>query len=467
MIPLWDFQEDLGVRARKSLRKHRSSLIVLPTGGGKSYITAWMIANGLSKDKTFYFCVHRKDLLTQMASTFKKFGIPFGFIAAGKPYNSFQPVQICSVQTLHNRIDSIPAPSVLIVDEAHFSCSKTYSHIIDSYKARGSYIIGKTATPWRMSGEGLGRHFDDMVVGPTVSELMERGFLSDYKLYAPSAPDLTGVHTKMGDYVKSEIEGVMDKTSITGNAVTHYQKYASGKRAVAFCVSIKHSKHVAENFKSAGIMALHVDGETPARDRMAAFKAFADGHVKILTSVSIFSEGLDLASLIERDVQIEAAILLRPTQSLSMYLQQVGRALRKKDNPAIILDHAANYTRHGLPDDDREWSLNSNKKKKSSGNEESDIAVKQCPVCFAVHRPSAVCPECGHVYEIKYRKIEELEGELNEVDVEEERRRRRAEQGGAKSVKDLAALGARRGYKNPEKWARYVYNARKAKEMMP
>jgi len=465
MIPLYDFQEELGTNARKSLRKFQSTLLVLPTGAGKSYITAWMVRNGLIKGNTAYFCVHRKDLVTQMSSTFRKFNIPFGYIASGRPYNPFMPVQICSIQTLYNRLHKVAVPSILIVDEAHFSCSKTYSEIIDVYKKAGAFIIGKTATPWRLSGEGLARHFDDMVIGPSVRELMDQGFLSRYKYYAPSVPDLTGIASRMGDYVKAELETAMDRNTIIGNAVSHYRKFAMNKRAVAFCVSIKHSVHVAESFRSAGIMALHVDGDTPMKDRMKAYHSFAKGEIKILTSVAIFSEGLDLASLVGSEVPIEAAILLRPTQSLSLFLQQVGRALRKKPEPAIILDHAGNYLRHGLPDEDREWSL-AGRPKKKRGEEEPEVRVRQCQECYAVHLPAPVCPECGYEYPINSRELVEEAGELKEIDIEQQRRLKRQEQGDANSLHKLIALGKDRGYKYPARWARHVYNSRVAKGMM-
>jgi DNA repair protein RadD len=464
MIELWDFQEILGTSARKALRKVLSVLVVLPTGGGKSIITAWMVKNAIAKGNTAYFCVHRKDLVTQMSGTFREFEIPFGYIAAGRKYNPFQPVQICSIQTLRNRLDKVPAPNILIVDEAHFSCSKTYSEIIDLYESKGTFIIGKTATPWRLSGEGLARHFKEMVVGPSVRELMDRGFLSKYKFYAPSKPDLSKTHSRMGDFVKEEIEEVMDRKTITGDAVKHYQKYAMNKKAVAFCVSIKHSQHVAESFRAAGIMALHVDGKTPHADRMKAFNAFADGEIKVLTSVAIFSEGLDLAALVGREVCIEAAILLRPTQSLSLFLQQVGRALRRKLEPAIILDHAGNYLRHGLPDDDREWTLSGRKKGKKK-EEEAAVQVRQCPECYAVHKPAPICPECQYKYPIQSREVEENDGDLEELNVEEIRRQKRKEQGGANSIEQLIALGKARGYKNPASWARHVFNGRKAKQM--
>ena len=463
---LYDFQKTLLQDARNELRTSKSVLVVLATGAGKSIITSEMIRGAVSKGKTAYFCVHRKDLVTQMSSTFKAFGIPFGYIAAGRIYNPMMPVQICSVQTLKNRLGKILPPDILIIDEAQFSCSSSYSEIIRSFKARGSYVIGKTATPWRMSGEGLGKHFESMVVGPTVRELMDQGFLSKYRIYAPSAPVLSGIGVRGGDYIESQLLEVVDKPSITGDAVNHYIKHAKGMRSVAFCISISHSEHVASAFRSAGINAVHVDYKTKPELRMQYFNDFADGKIKILTSVNIFSEGLDLAALVGREVCIESAILLRPTKSLTMYLQQVGRALRRKDYHAVILDHAGNCREHGLPDEDREWTLSNRKKApKKSDNNEKEERVKICGDCYMVHEPAPICPACGHVYPVVNRQPEEIEGELEEIDIEAQRKLKKKEQGGANSLTALIALGVSRGYKNPKSWATHVYNSRVAKRM--
>ena len=463
---LYDYQQKIIADTREALRTSKSVLVVAPTGSGKSVITAAMFKSAISKGKTAYFCVHRKDLVTQMAGTFKRFNIPFGYIASGRTRNPCMPVQICSVQTLANRIERTPAPDVLVVDEAHFSCSKSYSRIIDLYKLKGTVIIGKTASPSRLSGEGLGKHFSSMVVGPTVKTLMDDGFLSKYKIYAPSAPVLTGIKTRAGDYVEADLLDAVDKPSITGDAVTHYLKYANGMRTVAFCVSITHSEHVAQAFRSAGINAQHVDYKTKPETRMQYFNDFADGKIKILTSVAIFSEGLDLAALVGREVCIEAAILLRPTKSLTMYLQQVGRALRKKDYHAVILDHAGNCREHGLPDEEREWQLSDRQKaKKSDSSDEKEERVKICPECYMVHEPDPKCPECGFIYPVREIKPDEIEGDLEEIDIDAERLAKKKQQGRAESLPDLVALGASRGYKNPRSWARHVYNSRVAKRM--
>jgi superfamily II DNA or RNA helicase len=296
-----------------------------------------------------------------------------------------------------------------------------------------------------------------MVRGPSVRWLIDEGYLSRYRAFAPSTPDLTGVHTRAGDYIQTELDELMGQKAIVGNAVAHYRRLAAGKRAVAFCVSVKHSRNVAEQFRAAGFVAHHLDGETPREERRAAIQAFRDGHIQVLCNVDLFGEGFDLPA-------IEVAILLRPTKSLGLYLQQVGRALRPYPGKAsaLILDHAANMREHGLPCDDRDWSLEDRERRKK-GEREDVEPIKQCPQCYAVHAPAPACPECGHVYQAAPRKLTEVDGELQEIDIERAREMRKAEQREARSLDDLIRLAQARGYKNPAAWAAHVMTARMAR----
>lgn len=469
MLTLYPHQTDYVNQLRTALATNQSVLAQGQTGVGKTVIASYIAKGATAKGKSTIFTVHRRDLLTQTAKTFDKFDIPYAFIAAGYRPDPYQPVQIASINTLRNRLSVYGAPDLLVIDEAHLSAAKGWATLIEHYKQAGSKIIGLTATPWRLSGEGLDHLYDTMVLGPTTQWLIENKYLSDYKLYAPSRPDLTGVHSKMGDYINAELETVMDNSTITGNAITHYQRYAMGMRALCFCISIKHSRHVAEQFKAQGIMAVHIDGETPHADRMREFVRFANGEVKVITSVQIFSEGFDLSAQIDREVPVEAVILLRPTQSLTLYLQQVGRALRRKPEPAIILDHAGNTMRHSLPDDDREWTLEGNPRRGSRKKEVEAVNIRQCPQCFRVHKPNLLaCPGCGHVYVAVGRMPDEKEGELVEVDKEAQRaehKEKMVKRGWlirkAKCYEDFKAIEKTYGYKRG--WARVNYNLRKGK----
>jgi len=261
---------------------------------------------------------------------------------------------------------------------------------------------------------------------------------------------------------------------------------AHKRKAMVFCVSIKHSLAVVEQFQNAGYRAAHIDGESANRDELIA--AFEAGKIEVLSSVDLVSEGFDLPA-------IEVAILCRPTHSLSLFLQQVGRVLRPVYAPgfdldtklgriaaiaagpkpyALILDHSANTIDrekggrgHGMPDEERDWSLAGKEKKKRGlrdADEEPAVTTRQCPTCFRVHKPEPKCPGCGHEYPTMGRTVEELEGELQEVDRKAAQFERKKEQSKAQTLEDLVAIGKARNMKNPYGWAQHVLRARNQKQ---
>ena len=456
-ITLRNYQTTLVERTRANfIVGKRAQLLVLPTGGGKTVCFSYMAGAAKAKGLRVWILAHRVELLEQISRTLRDFGVAHGMIAPGYIGDRRQQVQVASVFTLARRLDRYAAPDLIIVDEAHHAISKsTWGTVIKAFpKAK---LLGVTATPIRLSGEGLGDLFECMVQGPTVAELIEQGALSPYRLFAPAGVDLSGVHSKMGDFVRGELNDAMNKPSITGDAVSHYLKLARGKRAVAFCVSVEHAENVAKQFREAGIPAASIDGGMDKVLRQSVLKSFAAGDLLVLTSCDLISEGFDVPA-------IEVAILLRPTQSLSLYLQQVGRCLRVflGKAEAIILDHAGNVKRHGLPDDDRIWTLEGKVKKRAS--KPSEVPVKTCPKCFATVASAATDCACGHHFEVAERKIEQVEGELQEIDPQQARREARMAQGRAQSEQDLIDLGRARGMKRPELWARHVIRARHAKQ---
>lgn len=463
MIPeLYDHQKQIRVDVRMAARRFQSILVYGPTGVGKTNLSAALIKSIFDAGKRVIFAVHRADLLHQTALTFKRFGIPFSYIAAGQHYNPYHRVFIASIPTLQNRLGKYPADWVFI-DEAHLSASAGWSKTIAHYKSKGAKLIGLTGSPERLDGKPLGDVWDTLVLGPSTRWLIENGFLSRYRAFAPAGIDLTGVHVRGGDYVQSEIDDLMAGKAVLAGAVKHWRKYAAGKRTIAFAPSVKRAEALAAEFREHGVMAVSIDGTTPSEDRKAAFNAFADGYISVITSVNLFCEGFDLAAQVDRDVTVEAVLLYRPTQSLALHLQQIGRALRKKPEPAIILDLVGNLARLGLPDEEREWSLAGRDKK-------SAPSVMICEQCFASHDPAPVCPECGFVYPKKEkdgpglgRVLDEVDGELEEIDIEAMRRERKIEQAKARTLDDLVKLATARGYKSPEKWAAHVFTARQAK----
>jgi superfamily II DNA or RNA helicase len=329
----------------------------------------------------------------------------------------------------------------IAVHNCHHAVANTWRKLLDIYP--DAYVIGLTATPQRMGGQGLGDIFDSMIIGPSVKELVAAGNLSTYRYYAPPvAANLEGLKVKYGDYVQSEIAMRMDKSEIIGDLIKKYQELAPGTKAVCYCASIEHSQHTADMFRQSGIPALHIDGETPSITRAAAINEFKTGAIKILCNVDLISEGFDVPAM-------ETVILARPTQSLTLFIQQAMRPMRPNDdNPgkiAKIIDHVGNVYRHGLPDEDREWSLESKKKKPT---EKREFPMKICPKCFGVHKPSPVCPYCYHIYQVEQQKeIEQRDGELAEI-IELEKKRKKEEVHKAKNVVSLEQIAMQRGY-NP------------------
>lgn len=453
-MKLRDYQLHAIEAVRESYRRgHRRPLLVSPTGSGKtlmfSYISAGMAQNG----KRVLILAHRRELLRQISSALRSVGVRHSVMSGGSRGIPVSNVVVASVFTLARRLEHFPAPDLIIGDEAHhFTPASTWGKCVNAFPK--AHVLGVTATPERLDGKGLGRMFDDMVMGPTVAELTEQGYLTPAEVYAPSRPDLKGMRTRMGDYVNADLETAMDKPSITGNAVHHYRKLADGKLAIAFCVSVKHAKDVAEEFRRAGYSSSHIDGGMDERERDKVLKDFEARKIQILTSCDLVSEGFDLPA-------VEVAILLRPTKSLSLYLQQVGRAVRPSagKTATIVLDHAGNTAVHGFIDEHREWGLtDDNTRKKREG--EKPATVRSCPQCFAMHRPMPTCPKCGHVYKVASRRVQQVDGDLVQISRADETKISAQDWG--RQFQILVSVARKRRYQYPEKWAYNVICGKEA-----
>lgn len=452
-IVLRPFQEDIINQARSLMKKGvKSILIQAPCGAGKTVLTAYMMKAASEKQMQSWFIVHRRELLNQSANTFKKISVPFGYIASGHKLDAENNIHICLIGSIKSRRSKVKDPSLIIYDEAHHIGAATWTNLYKEFP--NSFHIGLTATPERTDGKGLKDYFSEMILGPKYNWLIENKYLSPYKYYAPSDVDLSKVHTRMGDFVSSELDGLVNTRVMVGNAVTEYLKYCDGKRAIVFCASIDHSINVADEFISRGIKAMHIDSDTDQSTREQTINDLSAGNIKVLCNVDLFGEGVSVDS-------VEAVIMLRPTQSLGLFIQQAGRALRTfpgKDH-AIILDHVGNYKRHGLPDDDRKWSLDGNAKKKSKTEsikicEKCFAAIKFYP-CFCGFSPQVTSrdntPEIIHGTLTEVKKQNPLWDKLDKVKLQAE----------AKTYEDLCELGKSRGYKNYKAWAYFVFNSRK------
>jgi superfamily II DNA or RNA helicase len=416
-VTLRPYQEAAVERVRDAYRSGaRAPLLVLPTGAGKTVTFSYVVHGAASRGKRALILVHRRELIRQSSAKLSDAGVAHGIIAPGHTPTR-DAVQVASVQTLARRLGDprYQAPGLIVIDEAHHAVAGQWATVCAAYP--GARLLGVTATPQRMDGLGLGIEaggpFDAMVTGPTVAELIAGGFLVPAKVFAPAeAPDLSGVRTVRGDYEVSALADAMAAPKIVGNAVEHYARHAAGLPAIVFSPSVAHAEATAEAFRGAGWRAVAASGATDPGERDAAIRGLGTGAVQVLCSCDLISEGLDVPA-------VGAVILLRPTKSLGLYLQQVGRGLRPAEGKAalIVLDHAGNTLAHGMPDADREWTLAGKKRRQR----DAVPPTRQCTECFAVHAPAPSCPECWHVYEMKAREIEAVEGSLVEMDAARQR----------------------------------------------
>lgn len=452
MVELRSYQTDLVESIRDGFRQGRKSVLaVAPTGSGKTICFSYIAQQSLSRGSRTLILVHRQELLDQTSRTLSAFDVPHGVIAAGRKPDMAQPIQLASVQSLIRRMHKIPAPDLIVIDEAHHAVAGSWRAVVDQFC--NSRLLGVTATPERLDGKGLGSIFEQMIFGPSVSDLQDAGHLSRARYYAPTTADISGVKTRCGDYDQSGLESVMNQSKIIGDAVENYSLYASGQTAIAFCVSIDHARNVAEAFCRAGYDAATIDGTLTSTERRSRVEALGNGELKIVTSCEIINEGFDVPI-------VGGAILLRPTQSLGLHLQQIGRVLRPAPGKdfAVVIDHVGNLSRHGLAHGIRNWSLEDRPKR--SGNKGATPDVRQCPECYCCHDPQDnVCPGCGHEYEKQGREIEVVDGRL--VEFEESMLTKRQEVGHARTYQDLLEIAKARGYKPA--WAKIVWEKRKKK----
>lgn len=433
----------------------RSILLQGATGSGKSYIGAEIIRRALIKNRTVWFLVPRRELIRQMHETFNDFGIEHGYIAAGYPMNPFVSTHICSVDSLRTRLSKVKAPNLAFIDETHHG-GDGLDVVIKWLKANGTWIIGLSATPWKLSGKGLGCWYDELITGPSIRWLIDNKRLSQYRAFAPDQPDLSMLDIVSGDYAKGQLAERMEQDRVLiGNSVKHYREHALGTLGITFAVSRKHSEMLAETYRDAGIPAMHMDGDTPEDKRIAIAKAYAKRELWQLCNCDLLTFGYDVASASGvKGVCIQTMTDCQPSLSVSKQRQKNGRFMRYDGTVHTLFDHAGNIgtennPKHGMPCDDIEWSL-ADKKKKRDGGERS-IAVRECPKCKFCFHPAKICPNCKYEFPIEYRTVKEVEGELKELE-KFEKKEKRQENGRAKTIADLQAIAKERGYKQGWVW---------------
>jgi superfamily II DNA or RNA helicase len=434
-LNLRPYQSELLDATRRALRWHRRVLMQLPTGGGKTHIATAMMQGAAAQGRRVLFVVHRKELVEQTARTLDRAGVEHGFCAAGFPADYRKAVTLATVQTLAARLDKIPEPDLIVLDEAHHAAAATWRRALAAWPT--AWLVGLSATPQRLDGRALDGIFRVIVPGPSVSELIEADFLAPYRIWSHPAPDVSHVALRGADYDPRGLAEELDRPRLLGDAVEHYLRICPNAQAVAFCINVRHALNLRDAFCARGVIAEELDGSADPTTRRDIVAAFRRGDIRVLTSVDLFGEGFDLPEL-------TASILMRPTRSLGLYLQQVGRCLRTADGKthAIILDHAGNVDRHGLPDQERDWRLAGRPKRRGAA------PIKYCPNCFAcVPAAARDCPICGEAFLTQARDIETTAGHLSEVDLALIRAARRVEERNATTREELEAIARARGYK--------------------
>lgn len=328
------------------------------------------------------FLIHRKEVLDQAVKTFNEQGVKMSLTTMGM------------VQTLTRRVDKLPTPSVILVDEAHHALAKSYQRILKQFPK--AIVLLFTATPHRTGRMQLDQIADDIIIGQSIHELTDKGFLAPFRYFQPPNDFDSKLlkRSSTGDFTNESMQEAMS-TKIFGHIVKQYKRIASGMQAVVYTYSIDSAIKIAKEFNEAGITARSVNGKTPQDMRDHIVRMFRDQRIKILVNVNLFTEGVDLPN-------VDCVIMARPTASLALYLQFSMRCLNpRKGKTAIIIDHANNFKTFGYPDDDRDWkqAIKSGKQKSKTLLTDPGLSIVTCDYCFAVVKASEVkdgkCPICG------------------------------------------------------------------------
>lgn len=427
-IVLRDYQQQVFIDTYKAFNDGYTSVLVqLPCRSGKSYIIA-DICNKAKGD--VLILAHRIELLKQLSELITSLHI--------------KNVRLASVFTEARNLGKYDKPTIIIIDEAHLSEASSYKKVVEYYDTN---LIGFSATPTRLDGKPLSL-YKKLICGISTKELIKKGAIAPFDYYAPDiALDLSDIGIIAGEYNNKELTDLMCKSQIYGDVIKYYKKLAGDKQAIAYCVSVKHSKTVCNTFVQNDISAIHIDGGMNKKAREKALDEFKKGKYKILCNCNLISEGITLPNA-------SVGLLLRPTNSLPLYIQQAMRVLTPDNNKhSIIIDFVANFQHHGLPDEDRDWSLEGVTKKRRTTNEDGTFIIRNCPNCFKTFKTANKCPYCGHTYEVKGRELKQIqEVELKKITekekqaLEEQKKKMRMEVGKARSRAELIKIAKQRGY---------------------
>lgn len=392
MLKLRDYQLETIEKIQQSMHNgHRSIIVQQPPRTGKTVIMAEIARRATLKGNRVLWMVHRKEIVEQARKTFIAHGVDMELVKLGM------------VQTLTRHVDKLAEPAIIFVDEGHHSTAKSYRRILDHFP--NSVKLMFTATPTRLSGEGFEEVADDLIVGKPIKWLIDNGYLAPVDYYAPNSLDISQLKVKRnGEFDEKSIEDAF-KPKIYGDVVKTFKKLSSNKQAIAYTYNVKSAERLADMFNQNGITSKVVSGQTKKDERAKIIERYRDGKIQVVTNSELFTEGLDLPN-------VDTVIMLRPTQSLSLYLQFAMRSMNPKEGKtAIIIDHVGNVNRFGLPTDEREWSLTGSGKVKQAKSEAAPT-ITTCENCFATfYRKSLTkCPFCGA--ELSEPEVLEVEADV-------------------------------------------------------
>ncbi|MDX1558996.1 MAG: DEAD/DEAH box helicase [Marinobacter sp.] len=414
MQELRSYQSEALSRLRQGIRQGAmTQLLMAPTGSGKTTIASAIKQGACAKGKKAFFIVDSLELVDQAAARFTQDGMWVGVIQADHIMTNYAaPVQVATIQTLRRRWNHMPdelRPDLLIIDEAHV-LHQAHEDIIQWCRENGVPVIGLSATPFR---KGLGKIFDQLVVTITTADLMGAGYLCRARCYAPNIPDLNGVKTNStGDWDADAVAEVMGETGLMGDVVEQWLKLAEGRQTIVFAANVAHSRALCDRFRQIGINAAHIDGyDTDKAGRTETINAFRRGEIQVLCNVAVLTKGFDAP-------ETACVVLARPTKSLMLHIQMIGRGLRTAEGKpdCIIIDHAGNCLRNGLPDSPLPQELHDGESTRNLDRKErdkKDPVEKPCASCGHVSTKH-VCPTCGFKPEVR-QDVEVVEGELYEI----------------------------------------------------
>lgn len=393
------------------------------------------------------FLVHRKELIDQIRNTLTMNDVDMNFVNLGM------------VQTVVRRLEKTSEPALIIIDESHHVLANSYKKIINHFS--NAKVVGFTATPVRINGGGLGDINDMLIEKVNVKWLIENQFLAPYKYFAPEIVQTETLDIKRtGEFDMTGLDDQFNKRMIWGDVIKHYQKLANGEQAILYASSLYQSEKMAMSFASVDITSAHIDGETPKSIRDDVIKRFREGKIKVLCNLDLIGEGFDVPDC-------STVIMLRPTQSLSLYIQQSMRGMRyRPEKTSIIIDHVGNVSRFGLPDMERTWTL---EPKKGSNSKKAEAPVKICPDCFmTVLSSNKQCEHCGHEFKVEVKPIQVDEAaELQEI-TEAVFKVNYSSPNECKNMKELYEYAKEHNYKKrmgvPSRKSKRIYQIKKTKE---